>query len=234
MAFVPFNKSSRGQIRSWTAGGAESDGTGWNNILPFWPAGPGYQHFDRNGYVDAKASRDLTDSTALAGYSKLVVTHVFPWISIGYMLAASGGFRDTVMLGMCIDAYQAFEPRVRIVRDTGGGFSAEPGYEELGINSGLAVHTIPDPQAILSISTNGGAFELSPSFGIPTTTTNLFHQAIEQPVPMSYHRNNARNLIPDGIPLEINLGEKAQIEIKNGVTDGMFEFDCWVQGYLTT
>ena len=232
MATVGFNKSSRGQIRSWTAGGAESDATGWNNVLPLWPFAAGSQHYNRNGYVATKASRDLTDSTAITGYTSLTITHLFPWVSLGYKLAAAGGFRTDVLQGMCIDAYEAFDPRVRVVRDTGGGFVAETGYEEQGLCSGLAVHTIPDPLLILSLLTNGGSFEMSPSLGIPTTT-QLYNQAIEQPVPMTYHRNNARNLIPDGHPITFLSTEKAQIEIKNGVADGMFEFDVWVQGYLT-
>lgn len=240
MPTYAYNKVSRGQIKSLPNYASESDADDWINVLPLWPETP--QHYNRQGATVAKVSRDLADSTALpTGYS-ISITHLWVWVSLGYMMdetANVNAFRLNGAggeTGTCIDALDKFDPLCRVVRDTGGGWVAERGYEEQYPNAGLAVHAMVRPDTVLAFATSGGLAPLRSEFGVPVTT-QLFWQAFEQPVPMTYHRNNWRNLIPDGQPLVINATEKAQIEMKNsaGTTQSsMFEFDVVVQGTLTT
>lgn len=225
-----FNKSSRGQIWSWPSS-VNTDGTDWHCVLPMWPATP--QDYRRKWLQIYAGTGHVPDSTALSGYTQLVITSLWVWVSLGYHLDENTGlFRevDSKGNGTCVDAHEEFGPMLRVVKGT-STLSTVQGYQEVGPNAGLAVHALIRPDHLLNVHTGGGVQALSPSIGIPLTT-QFFFQSSTQPVPMTYHRSNSRNLIPPDVPLVIASGEKCQVEMKNGVTDGMFEFDCYVQGYL--
>ncbi|MCA8970067.1 MAG: hypothetical protein KDC95_09800 [Planctomycetes bacterium] len=228
-----FQKSWRGQLFRHTnpALSAYDDGSGWQVLCPLFPLTTPHDFYRQ--WNLPKVTRDQPASTALTGFTKLTLTNLWPWVSLGYKVLGEVVAFNT--LGTCIDSHEEYRPKFRIVVNG----SPVAGYEEIAPNAGLTVHATPNPIKLRDVwQAITGQPEFPEYAGTPLTTA--FYQDLNQLAPMSYHRNNWRDLIIPQAPIVINSGQTAQIEGRiertpnvNSPYEGFVcELDGYVMGYL--